>query len=143
MNQTPPLPLQSLVAKWADQALPANANTETALLEELLELRAAPNSPSQIANVCLALMLHADRQGVDVLTVARDRLAILRSYEYGHYDENGLSRHVEPEGSGDGPLDRVRTALDKLAHANKPKSVMRQIAREALDEVDDMFGVRS
>lgn len=54
--------LQKAAAEWAKQALPLDANHLEKLKEELNELCDTPDSADEMADVCLALMIHATRR---------------------------------------------------------------------------------
>lgn len=87
--------LQQATAQWAERALPADANHLAKLKDEVLKLDQAPDSARKMANICLALMLHAEQHGVDLLTVAREKLAENQTRTYGPVDEQGITRHIE------------------------------------------------
>lgn len=86
--------LQKGVAEWARAALPPEADHLKKLKEEMGELLESPCDAEEMADVCLALMLHAEKCGVDLLSAARAKLGAIRARAYGPCDENGVSRHL-------------------------------------------------
>ena len=87
--------LQEQVALWASNALPSDANHLSKLIEEAEELQAAPGDPMEMADVLLALMLHAEENGVDLLAAGHEKLAIVQERHYGPADDRGITRHTE------------------------------------------------
>ncbi len=53
--------LQKLITDWAKATLPADANHLAKLREEYDELARTPSDPFEMADVLLALLLHAER----------------------------------------------------------------------------------
>lgn len=86
--------LQKQVAVWAADALPAEANHLAKIKDELIEIEASPGDAGEMADVLLALMLHAESHGVDLLSAGLAKLKVVQSRVYGSCDERGVSRHI-------------------------------------------------
>ena len=86
--------LQRILAEWAKTAGVLGANHLAKVRDELIELEAMPDDPMEMADVLLALMLHAEQRGVDLLPVAAEKLEVVRTRTYGKPDERGVVRHV-------------------------------------------------
>jgi len=87
--------LQEELAQWSVCALPADANHFKKLEQELAELKDDPCNSMEMADVLLALMLHAERHGVDLLDAGRKKFEIVKTRKYGAVDANGISQHLE------------------------------------------------
>lgn len=92
---------QGELAQWANGNLPAGANHLKKLEQELAELKDAPSDPMEMADVGLALMLHAARNGVDLLGAMRKKFEIVKTRKYGPLDADGISQHVEVSNNRD------------------------------------------
>ncbi len=88
--------LQQRLAKFAKRAGFYTANHIGKIAEELDELRATPSDPHEMADIVLAVMLHADTHGVDLLAACQEKFCIVASREYGSHDHRGVVRHTEP-----------------------------------------------
>lgn len=86
--------LQNDLYRWARATGVIKANHLAKLRDELEELEAAPNDCMEMADVLLALMLHAEQNGVDLLQVGRQKLEIIKGRTYGDPDERGVVRHL-------------------------------------------------
>ena len=86
---------QKELAQWAKDALPAGCNHLKKLEQELMELQDTPADAMEMADVGLALMLHAEQHGVDLLGAMRKKFEIVKTRKYGHVDADGISQHVE------------------------------------------------
>jgi len=86
--------LQRLLSIWAAKSLPDNANHLEKLKEEFGELLDQPTDPKEMADVLLALMLHAENNGVDLLAAGLKKFRIVIGREYGKVDSKGVSRHI-------------------------------------------------
>lgn len=86
--------LQKEVAEWALQANIMGANHLAKVRDELDELDAPPADPMEMADVLLALMLHAEIHGVDLIAAAREKLEVVKTRTYGEPDGRGVVRHV-------------------------------------------------
>lgn len=64
------------------------------LQKEVGELAKAPGDPGEIADVLILLARLADRHGIDLADAVRDKLAILRTREWGEPDADGVVEHV-------------------------------------------------
>lgn len=87
-------PLQKKVAAWAANALPTNANHLQKIKEELIELEAQPDDQGEMADVLLALMLHAESRGIDLLGAGYEKFRVIKTRVYGACDERGVARHI-------------------------------------------------
>lgn len=87
--------LQKLLKIWADKALPDNTNHLEKLKEEFAELLDEPYDPTEMADVLLALMLHAESNGVDLLAAGLSKFRIVIGREYGELNSKGVSRHTD------------------------------------------------
>lgn len=87
-------PLQKKVAAWAANALPVNANHLQKIKEYLIELENTPDNQGEMADVLLALMLHAESKGIDLLGAGSAKFQVIKTRVYGACDERGVSRHI-------------------------------------------------
>ena len=87
--------LQHELCGWAHDSNVLRANHLAKIRDELAELEAAPNDRMEMADVLLALMLHAEQNGVDLLLVGWQKLAIIKGRTYGDPDERGVIRHID------------------------------------------------
>lgn len=88
---------QNRLFAWAKSALPADANHFKKLQEEFKELLDYPKDPQEMADVFLALMLHAQANGICLMEAAHEKFGVVKGRVYGPCDENGISRHIETE----------------------------------------------
>lgn len=86
--------IQQQLACFAKRAGFYAANHLTKAGDELAELRDAPADPAEMADVVLAIMLHADQHGVDLLEACRKKLAAVTTRRYGLPDSRGVVRHL-------------------------------------------------
>jgi len=86
--------MQHELACWADGAGIIGANHLTKVRDELIELESDPRDPMEMADVLLALMLHAAQNGVDLQVAAREKFEIVKSRVFGEPDERGVVRHL-------------------------------------------------
>lgn len=86
--------LQRELAEFAAIAGFLEANHLDKVGDELTELKDAPADRLEMADVVLALMLHAEQHGIDLMAAAHEKLAIVKTRTYGEPDERGVVRHV-------------------------------------------------
>lgn len=87
--------LQRELCEWASSVNILSANHVAKVRDELEELEKAEDDAMEMADVLLALMLHAEQNGVDLLRVGRQKLEIIKSRAYGEPDERGVVRHID------------------------------------------------
>ena len=88
--------IQRDLADFAAKAGFLNANHLAKISDELDELFDFPEDPMEMADVLLALMLHAEQNGIDLISAARTKLAAVKTRTYGAPDNRGVVRHVAP-----------------------------------------------
>lgn len=86
--------LQRDLAEWATGAGVLGANHLAKVRDELEELESAPSDPHEMADVMLALMLHAEQNGVNLMDAALEKLGVVKTRTYGAPDERGVVRHI-------------------------------------------------
>lgn len=86
---------------WARATFPTETTEGVVkhLQKEVGELAKEPGDPGEIADVLILLARLADRHGIDLAEAVRDKLAILRTREWGEPDADGVVEHVRGDAS--------------------------------------------
>lgn len=87
---------QTAVGTWADSVFTQSTPQSVCahLSDEVVELKEAPDDPSEAAD-CLLLLLHlAHKQGFDLLAEAQRKHEINTQRNWGRPDERGVVKHI-------------------------------------------------
>jgi NTP pyrophosphatase (non-canonical NTP hydrolase) len=85
--------IQAELAAWAAEAVP-DADHLAKMREEFDELLDKPGNAHEMADLFMALLVHASSCGVDIEAAVMEKLQIVKGRTYGAPDENGVARHI-------------------------------------------------